>query len=48
MRATARDKKRVGDELPFVLLSEPGHARPGCVVAAAQLQAAVAELAQSR
>ncbi|HEX3434693.1 MAG TPA: bifunctional shikimate kinase/3-dehydroquinate synthase [Solirubrobacteraceae bacterium] len=47
VQATARDKKRVGDELPFVLLSEPGQARPGCVVAAGQLQAAVAELAQS-
>jgi shikimate kinase/3-dehydroquinate synthase len=45
--ATARDKKRVGKELPFVLLSEPGRARPGCAVASAELQAAVAELAQS-
>jgi shikimate kinase/3-dehydroquinate synthase len=44
--ATARDKKRVGKELPFVLLSEPGQARPGCAVAEADLQAAVAELAQ--
>jgi shikimate kinase/3-dehydroquinate synthase len=44
--ATARDKKRVGKELPFVLLSEPGQARPGCTVAEADLQAAVAELAQ--
>jgi shikimate kinase/3-dehydroquinate synthase len=44
--ATARDKKRLGEELPFVLLSEPGPARPGCPVAEADLQAAVAELAQ--
>jgi shikimate kinase/3-dehydroquinate synthase len=44
--ATARDKKRVGKQLPFVLLSEPGQARPGCAVASADLQAAVAELAQ--
>ncbi|MHB8235437.1 MAG: 3-dehydroquinate synthase, partial [Solirubrobacteraceae bacterium] len=45
--ATARDKKRVGEQLPFVLLSEPGEPRPGCTVEPAQLQAAVAELAQS-
>ncbi|MFI4989366.1 MAG: bifunctional shikimate kinase/3-dehydroquinate synthase [Solirubrobacterales bacterium] len=44
--ATARDKKRVGRELPFVLLSEPGQARTGCAVAEAELRAAVAELAQ--
>ncbi len=44
--ATARDKKRVSKELPFVLLSEAGQARPGCTVAEADLQAAVAELAQ--
>ncbi len=44
--ATARDKKRVGKELPFVLLSEPGQARPGCAVAEGELRAAVAELAQ--
>jgi len=44
--ATARDKKRLGKELPFVLLAEPGQARPGCTVAEAELQAAVAELAQ--
>jgi shikimate kinase / 3-dehydroquinate synthase len=46
--ATARDKKRVGETLPFVLLSEPGEARTGCEVPGAELQAAVAELAQSR
>jgi shikimate kinase/3-dehydroquinate synthase len=44
--ATARDKKRIGKELPFVLLSEPGQARPGCPVAETELRAAVAELAQ--
>jgi 3-dehydroquinate synthetase/shikimate kinase len=44
--ATARDKKRVGEELPFVLLAEPGDARTGCAVAEAELRAAVAELAQ--
>jgi shikimate kinase/3-dehydroquinate synthase len=46
--ATARDKKRVGETLPFVLLSEPGEARTGCEVPGAELRAAVAELAQSR
>jgi shikimate kinase/3-dehydroquinate synthase len=46
--ATARDKKRVGQKLPFVLLSEPGDPRPGCEVSPAELKAAVAELAQSR
>jgi shikimate kinase / 3-dehydroquinate synthase len=46
--ATARDKKRVGQALPFVLLAEPGDPRPGCEVAAAELQAAVAELVQPR
>jgi shikimate kinase/3-dehydroquinate synthase len=45
--ATARDKKRLGKELPFVLLAEPGQARTGCTVAEADLRAAVAELAQS-
>ncbi|HEY2217183.1 MAG TPA: bifunctional shikimate kinase/3-dehydroquinate synthase [Solirubrobacteraceae bacterium] len=47
VEATARDKKRVGKELPFVLLSEPGAPRPGCAVARTDLQAAVAELAQA-
>jgi shikimate kinase/3-dehydroquinate synthase len=42
--ATARDKKRVGKTLPFVLLSEPGEPRTGCAVAPSELQAAVAEL----
>ena len=44
--ATARDKKRVGEgPVPFVLLSAPGDARPGCAVASADLIAAVRELA---
>ncbi len=43
--ATVRDKKRVGEgPVPFVLLDEPGQARPGCVVAARDLIAAVREL----
>jgi shikimate kinase/3-dehydroquinate synthase len=44
--AIARDKKRVGDRVPFVLLSEPGQSQIGCEVSAAELEAAVAELAQ--
>jgi shikimate kinase/3-dehydroquinate synthase len=44
--AIARDKKRVGDRVPFVLLSEPGQPQIGCEVSAAELEAAVAELAQ--
>jgi shikimate kinase / 3-dehydroquinate synthase len=44
VQAAARDKKRVGPTLPFVLLSEPGAPRIGCAVAPAELQAAVAEL----
>jgi shikimate kinase/3-dehydroquinate synthase len=44
--ATARDKKRVGEgPVPFVLLTEPGAARPGCAVASGELIAAVRELA---
>jgi shikimate kinase/3-dehydroquinate synthase len=46
--AAARDKKRVGETLPFVLLEEPGRPRTGCAVAASELQAAVEELAQPR
>jgi 3-dehydroquinate synthetase/shikimate kinase len=48
LAAAARDKKRVGERLPFVLLSEPGEPRTGCEVPAGDLQAAVAELAQPR
>jgi shikimate kinase/3-dehydroquinate synthase len=44
--ATARDKKRLGEgPVPFVLLPEPGDARPGSVVASRELIAAVRELA---
>jgi shikimate kinase/3-dehydroquinate synthase len=44
--ATARDKKRVGEgPVPFVLLSEPGQARPGSTVAPRELILAVRELA---
>jgi shikimate kinase/3-dehydroquinate synthase len=46
LTASARDKKRVGDTLPFVLLREPGEPLSGCVVAPAELAAAVAELVE--
>ncbi len=43
--ATARDKKRTGEgPVPFVLLDGPGAPRPGCVVGAGELVAAVREL----
>jgi shikimate kinase/3-dehydroquinate synthase len=44
IEAIARDKKRLGANVPFVLLSEPGRARVGCEVPLAQVRAAVAEL----
>ena len=44
VEAIARDKKRLGASVPFVLLSEPGHARVGCEVPLAEVRAAVAEL----
>ena len=44
--ATNRDKKRVGEgPVPFVLLDEPGDPRPGSIVSARELIAAVRELA---
>jgi shikimate kinase / 3-dehydroquinate synthase len=42
--AAARDKKRIGRTLPFVLVGEPGDARTGCRVDADELRAAVGEL----
>jgi shikimate kinase/3-dehydroquinate synthase len=42
--ATARDKKRVGAHVPFVLLRAPGEAETGREVSDADLCAAVAEL----
>ncbi len=44
IEATARDKKRIGESLPFVLVSAPGDARTGCEVEPTQLRAAVEEL----
>ncbi|MDP2710731.1 MAG: bifunctional shikimate kinase/3-dehydroquinate synthase [Solirubrobacteraceae bacterium] len=45
--ATKLDKKRVGDEVPFVLVREPGDVRFGQRVPAADVLAAVAELTAS-
>ncbi len=43
--AVARDKKRLGESgVPFVLLSDPGEPRIGCVVPDDQLRDAVTEL----
>ncbi len=43
--ATRADKKRVGAEVPFVLLEAPGDVHHGCRVPDADLRAAVRELA---
>jgi len=42
--ATSRDKKRVGAEVPFVLVHAPGDVRHGASVDSAELRAAVREL----
>jgi shikimate kinase / 3-dehydroquinate synthase len=42
--ATARDKKRLGAQVPFVLLERPGAPKIGCEVAPGELRAAVSEL----
>jgi 3-dehydroquinate synthase len=46
VQATARDKKRLGSRVPFVLVRAPGDVRVGCEVAGDELRAAVTELAQ--
>jgi shikimate kinase/3-dehydroquinate synthase len=43
--AVAHDKKRLRDEVPFVLLDAPGEVRIGQRVGEAQLRAAIAEIA---
>jgi len=48
LEAITRDKKRVGPEVPFVLLSAPGDVTHGSAVPAADLRAAVVELEQAR
>ncbi len=45
LQAIGRDKKRVGADVPFVLLTAPGDVRFGCEVPGGELQAAVEELA---
>jgi shikimate kinase/3-dehydroquinate synthase len=45
LEATTRDKKRLADRVPFVLLREPGEVEVGCEVPADELRAAVVELA---
>jgi 3-dehydroquinate synthetase/shikimate kinase len=42
--ATARDKKRTGEAVPFVLVQAPGRVTPGHAIGAADLLAAVREL----
>jgi shikimate kinase/3-dehydroquinate synthase len=44
LAATARDKKRVGDRVPFVLLKAPGEAVTGCELDSEDVLAAIAEL----
>jgi shikimate kinase/3-dehydroquinate synthase len=42
--ATARDKKRTGEAVPFVLVQGPGRVTPGHAIGAPELLAAVREL----
>ncbi len=42
--ATARDKKRTGEHVPFVLVEAPGDVRYGCPAAAGEVLSAVREL----
>jgi shikimate kinase/3-dehydroquinate synthase len=44
VEATARDKKRTGGSVPFVLVHAPGDVRPGATVPADELARAVREL----
>jgi shikimate kinase / 3-dehydroquinate synthase len=46
MDAAARDKKRLGAGIPFVLVKAPGDVRIGCEVATDEVEAAVRELAR--
>ncbi len=46
LQAVARDKKRVGEEVPFVLVGAPGEVVHGHTVPDAELRAAVEELAR--
>lgn len=44
LAATARDKKRTGGSVPFVLVHAPGDVRPGAAIRAGELASAVREL----
>ena len=44
VEATKLDKKRVGENVPFVLCTAPGEVEPGCPVEDSLLHAAVAEI----
>jgi shikimate kinase/3-dehydroquinate synthase len=44
--ATARDKKRTGEAVPYVLVDAPGRVSPGHAVGAPELLAAVRELSE--
>jgi shikimate kinase/3-dehydroquinate synthase len=44
LQAMHKDKKRLGDEVPFVLVRAPGEVEFGCTVDAQDVRAAVAEL----
>ncbi|MBA3809362.1 MAG: bifunctional shikimate kinase/3-dehydroquinate synthase [Solirubrobacterales bacterium] len=44
LAAIARDKKRLGASVPFVLVQAPGDVRHGCEVAESDLRSAIAEL----
>jgi shikimate kinase/3-dehydroquinate synthase len=46
VEATARDKKRLGERVPFVLVQRPGEVSFGNEVAPEELRAAVVELSQ--
>jgi shikimate kinase/3-dehydroquinate synthase len=46
LEAISRDKKRLGGDVPFVLVDAPGEVRHCCEVAPASLRAAVEELAE--
>ena len=44
LEVMGRDKKRVGANVPFVLVDAPGDVRYGCEVAEDEVRAALAEL----
>jgi len=45
LAALGRDKKRLGDRVPFVLLRAPGEIEVGCELEPDEVRAAIAELA---